>query len=884
MASFIPNGLTDPTKVRNFTGYSKNPSPADYQDTALGRAIGGVGSILKAGVTAADENIKNNIQEDVTQGKDVKLAEAGVPEAILPAGVSGPEDLYKGDPSLFPKEAPSAPAAPKEVEAYKKVTNKLQAQRNAGVISETAYIASVEKLTREVRARYPGYREEVDRVIKQQFGFDPANALRRARLAEELKAQNTSAKRAEAEEKKRVAFVLSNAQHLDPSTFSEIAAGNYQNLNKAMNTIQRNLVDNERVRQEAERYKRDKTIGSDNAKSTATTMAQSAAEEANKVIWGPKSHPIIAKILANQQLTPEEMREGSAYINLQLQSAESKIRQAITTGEGAKHLSPSEIDDRVKIAIQPIVALKKAFDDKNFGAIALFKTINDAKNNEALAKLYGTEKGKALKNFNLILSTMPPQIAAIFIGKNWDDVLTTVPKFKDLARVLAVQAAMGNGKAVADALNEQKAEAQAAVYEAINKLISLKEVPDFVKKNLRVLMTNTVALSKVSSKFKSTAAGKKFYDMFTAPEVVQTAKTLPPKEREAYYNGLVLATNRLIRTPLNDAMKAVKVATSGQYEGITVVYDPKSASLKYLIPKSVKDKRLGIRGLTPPENGIPSGLGTLNSFIQKLKDVSDGDDNRFKDLIQRTFQGNLQPIGKIILDGIAGPAPKSQKGAANSNGNFPQVSLASLAKELDGKILGFAPIGVMATKDAAAGSASDAINRTISGVAQGVKKSVTVGNVTYDNAGKIRNKRLQPALEKTLSSVAGEMGFKISVFSGGQDHKGHGHRRTGSTRHDGGRAADIELIGKDNRVLSFFNPGDREEIADFVTRLVAAGYPGIGAGPGYMGNTGTKIHVGGGSSLTWGAGGRSRNAPSWLRTAHTRGLMLRNSNRRVASR
>lgn len=72
--------------------------------------------------------------------------------------------------------------------------------------------------------------------------------------------------------------------------------------------------------------------------------------------------------------------------------------------------------------------------------------------------------------------------------------------------------------------------------------------------------------------------------------------------------------------------------------------------------------------------------------------------------------------------------------------------------------------------------------------------------LVYSNSGAIRNKPCTPNLEARLvqavEAVYGS-GCKISIYSGGQDRKGYGNRRTGSIRHDdygqGGRAADVYL-------------------------------------------------------------------------------------------
>lgn len=132
--------------------------------------------------------------------------------------------------------------------------------------------------------------------------------------------------------------------------------------------------------------------------------------------------------------------------------------------------------------------------------------------------------------------------------------------------------------------------------------------------------------------------------------------------------------------------------------------------------------------------------------------------------------------------------------------------------------------------------------------------------LTYSNTGAIRNKELSPELVAALSFLE-DMGLTADVFSGGQDAKGHGHRRTGSTRHDLGHAADIRLKRGDE-VLDFTNPEHLEVFQEFVRRGKGAGLTGFGAGKDYMGSN--AIHVGFGNAGVWGAKGRAANAPKWL--------------------
>ncbi|WP_156025878.1 hypothetical protein [Sulfitobacter sp. 20_GPM-1509m] len=134
----------------------------------------------------------------------------------------------------------------------------------------------------------------------------------------------------------------------------------------------------------------------------------------------------------------------------------------------------------------------------------------------------------------------------------------------------------------------------------------------------------------------------------------------------------------------------------------------------------------------------------------------------------------------------------------------------------------------------------------------------------YSNQGATRNQPLDGRLVGAMSFLP-EMGVTMRVISGGQDAKGEGDRRTGSTRHDHGGAADADFY-KDGRKLDWNNPEDRPLFEAIVSRARANGVTGIGAGDDYMGAG--RMHIGFGSEAVWGAGGKGDNAPDWLRSAY----------------
>jgi hypothetical protein len=129
------------------------------------------------------------------------------------------------------------------------------------------------------------------------------------------------------------------------------------------------------------------------------------------------------------------------------------------------------------------------------------------------------------------------------------------------------------------------------------------------------------------------------------------------------------------------------------------------------------------------------------------------------------------------------------------------------------------------------------------------------GNVREAQSGATTRKMpISPELKSVLQKAALEAGVDVVVTSGGQpsinspEGKVRG-ARTGSTRHDLGNAADLDLyVG--GRILSDANPADIELKKKFVAAATAAGASGVGAGASYMGLT--KIHVGFGDPAKWG--------------------------------
>ena len=82
---------------------------------------------------------------------------------------------------------------PAEVESVGQTVGNLSAAREGGKISATAYYARLDSVASSIRARYPGYREYIDKEISKVSGVDPANAYIKSLMGDINRAQAASA-------------------------------------------------------------------------------------------------------------------------------------------------------------------------------------------------------------------------------------------------------------------------------------------------------------------------------------------------------------------------------------------------------------------------------------------------------------------------------------------------------------------------------------------------------------------------------------------------------------------------------------------------------------------------------------------------------------------
>lgn len=163
MAEF--NATPAPQPAGNYTGASQGIY-ADRND-ALGRLFGNLAGALETGIQAADQAIIADIEEQAFMETELVRNEFGVGSAT---------DLQFEEGTGKPRPAALSDALD-HLEG-------LQAAYEQDGVKQSHYWARMNNAVRQLRARYPGYRKEIDAIVSGLVGTTPANALQSSLFSE----------------------------------------------------------------------------------------------------------------------------------------------------------------------------------------------------------------------------------------------------------------------------------------------------------------------------------------------------------------------------------------------------------------------------------------------------------------------------------------------------------------------------------------------------------------------------------------------------------------------------------------------------------------------------------------------------------------------------
>jgi plastocyanin len=203
----LPKTNFDPS-APNWTGASRQPERSNYQvNKTFETLFSGIGDAVtgaaNTGYGFVVDKLKNAWEQELEPVRDAQ-------------GVGDFRDNMDAN-----RAAQRGQAQPPEVQSYAERAAKLQAAHAEGRISPTYYLSQLTSMTKEMKSRFPGFKDEVDAVVQKTTGVVPANALRLAILDQLQQNQSEAQKKAQEEDKK----VEANMRYAPPSILAKAARG-----------------------------------------------------------------------------------------------------------------------------------------------------------------------------------------------------------------------------------------------------------------------------------------------------------------------------------------------------------------------------------------------------------------------------------------------------------------------------------------------------------------------------------------------------------------------------------------------------------------------------------------------------------------------------------
>lgn len=394
MAVFNPEFNTpDPSYLK----YSK-PSPEPEADKSTGIALEAVGKGIEGGAEIADAGFKGAIRKELDDRTDAAKTDflsqldqfqQQKPEVTpMPSGtgqVVGQQDTQDvtATPSNIPQDIRSG---------LQQLQNIQTAKDQSGKFRTTDLDANLTDILKDMRSRYPGYRDYIDQQGSSIIGYNPANKLISDKVAQLNEARSNQAKEQDFWEKKIVDSGFDGNQEM-LAKFKQNG-----NITAVENWYAHNTQVDAKIKRDVAQFALSSAKDAD-VLSRATSLANTVATQTSvnnfanhRLIEGDSTSATSAEV-QNKLLEISqhpEMRNAPALLNLgiQLQGLESYNTQA--TRIALMNTKTKDADGNVKTAYQVLGPNKvQEIIDNNIGM--LYKTMHTQLNDQNVGLLNATK-------------------------------------------------------------------------------------------------------------------------------------------------------------------------------------------------------------------------------------------------------------------------------------------------------------------------------------------------------------------------------------------------------------------------------------------------------------------------------------------------------------
>ena len=607
-----PNPSNDPS----YMGYSQGtdrPTP----NRVFGSLFEGIGATVANEVNQKDKDNLKAISDELYAGVDAIRGAQGVDTAVQNDGI-----IHQTN-----RETPEA------VTSATGQINRLTEAFQAGKISDTSYWAKVESLTKGVRAKYPGYREEIDKTVAGITGSIPANALRRSVLEDLQKAEA----KAESSVNKWDTWERSNLEWIAlvaPDYFVKKNQGTPYSKDYILNAVAQKQASVKAIENGNKELSYAESVGKlteNQASSAATNAAETfvwnALDTAKKITLSNGmtfTDAIDQSISTGKPLSPELHQEILGQLNnleAQVNMGVSKVfsQKDQQTGKSYSEFMRGDVTKLGNIkqnAMAPIQALKQALATGDLATAKYYSNITTSMTNQKTADILGRSPTiqtiAGLANIQGAQNVIPMLISASnpkFLDQAMKDVV-------DINTVRTVTGDQNVDSAIA-AVNKQTNGNPGANKAVLDNVTNLLNDPKTTGQAFAQLAKSTFTsnfLQQLQSNNPDTVIN--VYKKMISPAVQRKMEELKgsnPEVYKAYSQWAVQNAGSLFRKEFSDLQQGVE---SVPY--LEVHFDQKNSQFTYKVNEQ------GQKLLNQPALGFGSIVSNqIGTTIKSIKTVND---------------------------------------------------------------------------------------------------------------------------------------------------------------------------------------------------------------------------------------------------------------------
>lgn len=652
LTSSRSDDLFDPSFENKPGDYTK-ASQGFRGDGSTGTLLSGLGDFIKDKFTADDAYLKQKTREEYTVEADrIRNMFSGLDQrqggwTLKAVGVENPDLIMK------------------EIEKRGERLKVLDQAYASGKITDTHRWMLLDVAARELRSKYPGYREHIDNVVKDVTGADPANKVidgirqdaMRGGADDEDKMLKQMVKKAQEDGYMQYTGTRSNADGLPVDAKGQrLSLGDFQNaVGKVRAVHYATQAEKEQLARDDAAGKADDKMVFRNAqaridqtldgvfKGASSTLGNNP-EEVSKRLEQIQNDVAAGKPLAGQELVAMQAQWQATRSQVMKQ-----VQLEIASTPGLKNLNSEQRKNLLENAELRLAQFDDILINKNFGLLNHNKALSDQIGNADVARLI--DNNQMMRHVNAL-----NKMGGADLVKNYFSV--NPQSFNDLQKLLKNQAItemLATGKPIHELVQQAAKEAKVTNPQYYDTLIDTgiktildpktpKQILDNAINSLYGPQNANLLFRHENGTYVPTFPASKnqeYYAKLTSPEVMKRVLELSRTSGDSSYwaNYYGWATRSYTNnSEVHRALQDVKRLSTETDQPFGVRFDPTTSSLS-LVQRPVINTKRDSGGIMYPQYRarLTEATETFNRLTQPMIGI---------------MKETKQDINSVMLNGI----------------------------------------------------------------------------------------------------------------------------------------------------------------------------------------------------------------------------------------